>query len=459
MPDAAAVRTAPDRPGLDRDRACKLNGMVMSTTASNVEAMVGEIARAALAAARQLAAAPTRVKNAALRTLASRLDEAGTRTRLDEANARDLAAGAAAGLSPALLDRLRLTPARIAAMAEGVRQVADLPDPVGTELASHRHPQGFLIRKVRVPIGVIGIIYESRPNVTIDCAALCLKSGNACVLRGGSEAFHSNTALAELVAGALAAHGLPAAAATLVPTTERAALNALLRLDAYIHCIIPRGGEGLIRFVSEHARMPVIRHYKGVCNVYLDRATDPELAVRVTVNAKCQRPGVCNAAENLVVHRDLLDTVFPAVARALAAEDVELRVDAAAAAALDRAGGIPHVPATAADYDEEYLAKIIAVQTVDDLAAAIAFINTHGSAHSDAILTTDAAAARRFQNEVDSATVYWNVSTRFTDGFEFGLGAEIGISTDRLHARGPMGLAELTTYKYLIDGEGQVRGG
>ena len=410
-----------------------------------------------LRVSRQLAALSTERKNAALVRIAELLEAPQSQPLLLEANEKDLQAGASLGLSDALLDRLRLTPQRIHAMVEGTRQVAALPDPVGEVLESRVHKKGFRIDKVRVPIGVVGIVYESRPNVTIDCAVLCLKSGNATILRGGREAFHSNQALAKIIHKGLQETGLPEEAVQLIPTVDRYALTVLLKLDDCVHCLIPRGGEGLIRFVAENARMPVIKHYKGVCNVYLDKEADRQTAIRVTVNAKCQRPSVCNAAENLVVHEALLDRFFGDVAKALKDEGVELRVDEASARALDAYGGIPYSPATEEDYHTEYLDKIIAVKTVPDLRAAIDFVNHYGSGHSDAILTTDAEAARQFQTEVDAATVYWNVSTRFTDGFEFGLGAEIGISTDKLHARGPMGLNELTTYKYLIRGHGEIK--
>ncbi len=342
-------------------------------------------------------------------------------------------------------------------MAEGVRQVIALPDPVGEVLETTTRPNGIEIQKVRVPIGVIGIIYESRPNVTIDCAALCLKAGNASILRGGKEAIHSNTALAGLVTQALRETGLPEDAVQLVPTTDRGALTALLKRDDLIHCIIPRGGEGLIRFVAQNSTIPVIKHYKGVCSVYLDRAADPAMAEAIVINAKVQRPSVCNAAEKLLVHRDVAAVLLPRVGRALAERKVELRCDECAAAILTQAG-VATKPATASDWDEEYLDLIIAVKVVDSLDDAVTFINTHGSAHSDAIVSADEAAAERFLNGVDSATVFWNASTRFNDGFEFGFGAEIGISTDRLHARGPMGLRELCTYKYQIRGTGQIRG-
>lgn len=424
---------------------------------SEIEKSIQTIARDALAASHQLASVSTELKNAALLRIAELLEAPESLPLLMEANERDLQTGASLGLSDAMLDRLRLTPQRIKGMVEGTRQVAGLEDPVGAILERKTHKQGFEIEKVRVPIGVVGIIYESRPNVTIDCAVLCLKSGNATILRGGREAYHSNMALASIIQRAFIDTGLPEKAVQLIPTVDRFALNVLLKLDDYIHCLIPRGGEGLIRFVAENARMPVIKHYKGVCNIYLDAAAERQKAIKVSVNAKCQRPSVCNAAENLVVHKDVLESVFTDVAKALKEEGVQLRVDEPAAEILNAFGGIPFTMATEEDYDTEYLDKIIAVKTVDNLNEAIAFVNQYGSGHSDAILTEDADAAARFQTEVDSATVYWNVSTRFTDGFEFGLGAEIGISTDKLHARGPMGLNELTTYKYLIRGHGEIK--
>jgi glutamate-5-semialdehyde dehydrogenase len=358
-----------------------------------------------------------------------------------------------------MLERLTLNDARLHQMAEGVRQVAALPDPVGTELEKSARPNGLLIRKVRVPIGVIAIIYESRPNVTIDCAALCLKSGNASILRGGKEAFHSNLALAALIAEALAEAGLPRTAVQIVPTTDRAALETLLQLDELIHCVIPRGGETLIRFVAEHSTIPVIKHYKGVCFVYLDRAADPVMAEQIVVNAKVQRPSVCNAAEQLLVHRAVAADLLPRIGRALTAAHaggVELRCDEASAAILS-AAGLPHRTASAEDFRTEFLDYILAVRVVETLDEAIAVVNRDSSSHSDAIITRDEAAARRFQTEVDSATVYWNASTRFTDGFEFGLGAEIGISTDKFHARGPVGLEGLTSQKWIVLGEGEVR--
>jgi glutamate-5-semialdehyde dehydrogenase len=418
---------------------------------------VRQLAEAARAASLKLAVATTEAKNRALTALAEKIES--SIPALIAANARDLEAGRAAGLSAALLDRLTLNESRIRQMAQGVREIVALADPVGAELERTTRPNGLVIRKVRVPIGVIGIIYESRPNVTVDCAALCLKAGDATILRGGKEAFHSNTALAALISESLAVAGLPATAVQLIPTTDRAALNTLLKLNELVHCIIPRGGEALIRFVTENSSIPVIKHYKGVCFIYVDRAADLALAEPLLVNAKVQRPSACNAAEQLLVHRDIAATALPRLAKTLQTArtgGVELRCDAESAAIL-AAAGIATKPATAEDYRTEFLDYVLCVRVVDSLDAAIATINRDSSNHSDAIVTADESAARRFQGEVDSATVYWNASTRFTDGFEFGLGAEIGISTDRLHARGPMGLAELCSYKFVIDGTGQIR--
>ncbi|MCF3650356.1 glutamate-5-semialdehyde dehydrogenase [Synoicihabitans lomoniglobus] len=416
--------------------------------------LVTSIAQRARAASHVLATAPSEQKNAALAKLADLLPASAD--TIFAANQRDLDAAAANGLTPAQIDRLTLTPARLEQLAESVRQVAALPDPVGAALETRTRPNGLQIEKRRVPIGVIGIIYEARPNVTIDCAILCLKSGNASILRGGKEIFHTNTALAALVAEALAAADLPADAVQLIPTTDRAALNTLLKLDELIHCIIPRGGESLIRFVAQNSTIPVIKHYTGVCFVYLDEQADATIAESVTVNAKTQRPGVCNAAEQLLVHAAAAPKLLPRVATALIAAGVELRCDAASAAILTEAG-IAHTPATADDLKAEFLGLIMGVQLVDSLESAIATINRDSSGHSESIVTTDAAAAARFQAAIDSAAVFWNASTRFNDGFEFGFGAEIGISTDRLHARGPMGLPELCSYKYVVTGTGQIR--
>lgn len=414
------------------------------------------LARRARVASHALATASTAQKNAALEKLADLIDAATF--DLLETNQRDLLSPEAQALSPASRDRLELNEARLRKLAASVRQVATLPDPVGEVLDETTRPNGLQLKRVRVPIGVIGIVYESRPNVTIDCAVLCLKSGNAAILRGGKECFHTNTALAALVAQALADTGLPAEAVQLIPTTDRAALNTLLKLDQYIHCIIPRGGESLIRFVAENSTIPVIKHYTGVCFVYVDAAADLAMAEKIIVNAKTSRPGVCNAAEQLLVHRKVAETFLPAAARALvAAANVELRCDPASAAILAKAK-LAHTAATATDYRTEFLAQILAVRVVDSLDDAIATINRDSSGHTESIVTGDEKAAQKFLTAVDSAAVLWNASTRFNDGFEFGLGAEIGISTDRLHARGPMGLRELCTYKWIGTGTGQVRG-
>lgn len=422
---------------------------------SDLVQLVTDLARRARAASLALATATTERKNAALTRLAELLPE--SMDALLAANAQDLVVANENHLTGAQIDRITLNPKRIVQMAEGVCQVAALPDPVGEELERTVRPNGLEIRRIRVPIGVIGIIYEARPNVTIDCAALCLKSGNAAILRGGKEIFHTNQALAALVTAALAAADLPAEAVQLVPTTDRAALTTLLTLDTLVHCIIPRGGESLIRFVTENSTIPVIKHFKGVCFVYVDRDADPEMTEKIVINAKTQRPGVCNAAEQLLVHAEVAAGLLPRLARALLERKVELRCDPASAAILKQSN-LAHRAAAPEDFTAEFLDLIMAVRITPSLEDAIATINRDSSAHSDAIVTRDAAAARRFLGGVDSATVFWNASTRFNDGFEFGLGAEIGISTDRLHARGPMGLRELCSYKYVITGTGQVRG-
>ncbi|WP_415908244.1 glutamate-5-semialdehyde dehydrogenase [Oleiharenicola sp. Vm1] len=420
---------------------------------------IREMGRRARAAAAPLALASRADKDRALRAMADALLAA--RDEILAANAADLAAGERAGLSRALLDRLRLDEPRLAAMADGVRAVADLPDPVGRVQREWTHANGARFSRISVPIGVIGIIYESRPNVTSDAASLCLKAGNAVILRGGSESLRTNLAVAAALARGLAASGLPADAVQLVPVADREAVKHLVALDEFVNLIIPRGGRGLIEAVVASARVPVIKHYDGICALYVDAAADLAMAESIALNAKCQRPGVCNAIETLLVHRAVADKFLTAAGRALLERGVQLRVDAAARAALGPTLNSQHSTlistATAADFRTEFLDLILAVKVVDDLDAAIAHIEAHGSHHSDAIVTADAAAAEQFLNRVDSATVYWNASTRFTDGGEFGFGAEIGISTDRLHARGPMGLEELTTYKYVIRGDGQVR--
>jgi glutamate-5-semialdehyde dehydrogenase len=358
-------------------------------------------------------------------------------------------------LSPPMIERLKFTEERIAQMATGVRQVADLSDPIGEEIERMNPPRGFDLRKIRVPIGVIGIIYESRPNVTVDCAILCLKSGNASILRGGKEAFSSNTCLIEIIQSCLNKNEINSDAVQLIPTTDRNALNELLKQDQYIHCIIPRGGEGLIRFTVENSRIPVIKHYTGVCSVYIDENHDYDKAEKITLNSKCQRPSVCNAAENLLIHQNALSSL-PKLAQALHEQGVELRVDTSTKAALTGTG-IPMIDASDVDFGEEYNDLIISIAVVPDMKSAIELINTKGSAHTDTIVTENASNAQDFLNGVDSATVLHNASTRFSDGFEFGLGAEIGISTDRLQARGPMGLNELCTYKYIVHGKGEIR--
>ena len=406
--------------------------------------------RRARTAAYRLATLSSRKKNAILEAMADELE--ARRQQIIEANQQDMKAGREAGLSAALLDRLELTPARLDGMIRGIRNVAALKDPVGTRISRWIRPNGLEILKVRVPIGVIGIIYESRPNVTADAAVLCIKAGNAVILRGGSEAVHSNLAIAEALQAGGARQGLPEHAVQIVRSTDRRAVGELCRLDPYLDLIIPRGGEGLIRFVTENARVPVIKHYKGVCHVFVDESADQEMALRICENAKCQRPGVCNAMETLLVHRKIAGEFLPRVCDILRRRGVELRGDEQARAV------VPDMkPATEEDWYAEYLDLILAVRVVPDLAAAIDHINTYGSHHSDAIVTSSDQAARKFTTEVDSATVYVNASTRFTDGGEFGMGAEIGISTDKLHARGPMGLEELTTYKYVIHGNGQIR--
>ncbi|MBA3849140.1 MAG: glutamate-5-semialdehyde dehydrogenase [Opitutus sp.] len=421
---------------------------------SDLRATLHSLGARARAAARALALVPAAEKNRALHAVAGELHAA--EAAILAANAADVSAGRAAGSGAAMLDRLALDSARLAAMAEGVRAVAALPDPVGRTLREWTHPNGLRFAKVGVPIGVIGFIYESRPNVTVDAAALCLKSGNAVILRGGAESLGSNLALAAAVARGLARAGLPADAVQLVPTADREAVRHLCELGGFVDLLIPRGGRGLIETVVAHARMPVIKHYDGLCALYVDAAADLAMAERIALNAKCQRPGVCNAIETLLVHRAVAPQFLASAGRALRERGVQLRAAPRALALLG--GAQPGVAAAAEqDFRTEFLDLILAVKIVDSLDEAVAHIAEHGSRHSDAIVTGDAAAAEKFLATVDSAAVYWNASTRFTDGAEFGFGAEIGISTDRLHARGPMALEELTTYKYVARGAGQVR--
>lgn len=412
---------------------------------------MSRLGRDARAASRLLARAATAQKNRALLAAADALDAA--RAELSHANEQDLAAGRANGLEPAMLDRLALTPARIDDMIEGLRQVATLPDPIG-EIRDMRYvPSGIQIGKMRVPLGVVGIIYESRPNVTIDAASLCLKSGNATILRGGSEAIHSNQAIARCIQQGLAEAGLPAAAVQVVETTDRAAVGALISMPEYVDVIVPRGGKGLIERISREAKVPVIKHLDGICHVYIDVAADLDKAIRVADNAKTQRYAPCNTMETLLVHAGIAERVLPPLATIYREKGVELRGDAATRALLSA----DVLEATEEDWRTEYNAPILSIRIVDGLDAAIEHINTYGSQHTDAIITENFSDARRFLAEVDSASVMVNASTRFADGFEYGLGAEIGISTDKLHARGPVGLEGLTSEKYVVFGDGHVR--
>ncbi len=416
----------------------------------DLQEQIHDLGRRARAASRELARLDAPRKNAGLLAMAEEL--LASEGELLEANARDLAR--ATGLSSAMTDRLRLTPARIAGMAEGIRQVAALPDPVGETIREWSRPNGIRIAKVRVPIGVIGIIYESRPNVTSDAAVLCTKTGNATILRGGSESIDSNRAIAAALSRGAARAGLPADAILLVPTTDREAVTIMAGMDRYLDMIVPRGGHALIEAVVRAARMPVIKHYHGVCIAYVDKEADLDMAEAIVLNAKTQRPGVCNALETVLVHRDVALPFFEKARKAFREKGVEIRGDEAVCRIL----GGEAKPASEADWSTEYLDLILAARVVESDDEAIAHIEQYGSHHSDCIVTSNERTAEKFLNEVDSATVYWNASTRFTDGGEFGFGAEIGISTDKLHARGPMALEELTTYKYQIRGEGQIRG-
>jgi len=416
----------------------------------NLHETIRRLGDQALAAARDMVNLSTRGKNDILLAMADALDE--RRPLLKAANAEDVAAAQSGGLSAAMVDRLTLTDARIDAMVRGIREVAALPDPVGEIIWRRTRPNGLLIEKKRVPLGVVAIIFESRPNVTADAAVLCIKTSNAVILRGGKEAIRSNLAIADALQRGGAKAGLPAHAVQLIETTDRDAVRELVQMDDRVDVVIPRGGESLIRAVMEHARIPVLKHYKGVCHVFVDRSANLDEAIAIVENAKCQRPSACNAMETLLVHRDIAGTFLPMVAGLATRRKVELRGCEATRAIIPSA-----VPAPDTAWTTEYLDLIMSVRVVDDVAAAIRHINTYGSHHSDAIVTEDPNDAQRFLNEVDSAAVYVNASTRFTDGGEFGMGAEMGISTDKLHARGPMGLEELTTYKYAVTGNGQLR--
>jgi glutamate-5-semialdehyde dehydrogenase len=420
-----------------------------------------QLAKQAKTASRDLAKLAPADKNACLLAMASALEQNGP--AIQQANALDLETAARMGLSAAMLDRLKLDDKRIASMARGLREVAALPDPIGRVLDERVRPNGLKLRKVSTPIGVIVIIYESRPNVTADAASLCFKAGSATILRGGKEALNSNQAIARIMieAGSASLPAFPAHAIQVVPTTDREAIKELLALTQYVDLCMPRGGEGLIRAVAECSKVPVIKHYKGVCHVYVDAEADLTMAERIALNAKVQRPAVCNSMETLLVDAKIAKAFLPTIAQRLAEKNVQMRADPAAAAILASAHSCPKADirdATEADFFTEYNDYILNIRVVDGVRQAIDHINHYGSAHSDSIVTRNEARANQFLGEVDSAAVYWNASTRFTDGGEFGMGAEIGISTDKIGARGPMGLEELTSYKWLGIGTGQLRG-
>ncbi|MEE9448121.1 MAG: glutamate-5-semialdehyde dehydrogenase [Arenicellales bacterium] len=418
-----------------------------------ISAYMHTLGKAAKAAARVLSMASTQQKNAALISIADQLvlNEAA----LLDANAKDMKSGQDKQLDAALLERLALTSKSITQMAKGLRQIANLPDPIGEISDMNYRPSGIQVGKMRVPLGVIGIIYESRPNVTADAAALCLKSGNAVILRGGSEAIHSNLAIAQCIEKGLKNAGLPAACIQLVNTTDRAAVGELITLSSYVDIIIPRGGKGLIARVSKDATIPVIKHLDGICHVYIDEAADIDKAINVAYNAKARRYGICGAMESLLVHQAIAEQVLPELFAQYHAKGIELRVCARTQALLKDDDKL--VDASEQDWDTEYLAAILSVKIVDDLDSAIEHINHHGSHHTDSILSENIQAANRFMREVDSASVMLNTSTQFADGFEYGLGAEIGISTDKLHVRGPVGLEGLTCQKYIVIGDGHAR--
>jgi glutamate-5-semialdehyde dehydrogenase len=417
---------------------------------STIEQTITSMAKAARLAARAIGCCSAPQKNAALERMADGILRGAD--VIQEENRKDIEAARAAGLSAAMIDRLAIKDATLTAMAQGLREVAQLPDPVGSQGPAWIRPNGLQVARMRIPLGVIGIIYESRPNVTVDAAGLCLKAGNAAILRGGSEAFHSNAALAAVIARCLADSGLPAAAVQVIPVKEREAVKALLQQEEFIDLIIPRGGEELIRFVVSHSRIPVLKHYKGVCHVYVDADADLAMAEEVCFNAKVQRPGVCNAMETLLVHRAEAERFLPGMARRFAAAGVQLRGCEQTQRLVPGA-----VPAVEADWPAEYLDLILAVRVVASLEEAIAHISAYGSNHTEAIVTRDYDRARRFVREVDASVVLVNASTRFNDGSQLGLGAEIGISTSKLHAFGPMGLEELTTSKFVVFGSGQIR--
>ncbi|MEE2729521.1 MAG: glutamate-5-semialdehyde dehydrogenase [Pseudomonadota bacterium] len=415
----------------------------------DVTAYMAQVGQQARAASRAMAKAQTGAKNAALLAIADAIE--ANRAALTAANQIDLENGRSNGLEPAMLDRLELTPARIDTMIEGLHQVAALPDPVGAITDMNYRPSGIQVGKMRVPLGVIGIIYESRPNVTVEAASLCLKAGNATILRGGSEAINSNQAIARCIADGLEQAGLPQTAVQIVETTDRAAVGELITMPQYVDVIVPRGGKGLIERISNDARVPVIKHLDGICHVYIDAEADPEKAINIAVNAKTHRYGVCNAMETLLVHDTVADLILPKLAELYGEKGVELR-------GCDKTRRIIDcVAATEADWSTEYLAPILAIRVVDDIDQAIEHINTYSSQHTESIVTENYSLSRRFLTEVDSSSVMVNASTRFADGFEYGLGAEIGISTDKIHARGPVGLEGLTSQKYIVLGDGHIR--
>lgn len=422
----------------------------MSSQITDIPAYMADLGQRARAASRILAAASTGTKDAALLAIADDLEQ--QREPLSEANRRDLEAGAAKGLEPALLDRLELTPARIDGMLEGIRQIVSLTDPIGEIFDMKFRPSGIQVGRMRVPLGVVGIIYESRPNVTADAAALCLKSGNATVLRGGSEAFHSNQAIAASIQRGLQKAGLPADCVQVLATTDRAAVGAMITMPESIDVIIPRGGKGLIERISNDARVPVIKHLDGICHVYIDDQADTGKAFDIALNAKTQRYGTCNTLETLLVAEGIAEDILPMLAAAYAEHEVELRGCERCRQILDDC-----VTASDTDWDTEYLAPILSIRVVRDLDQAIEHINRHSSGHTESIVTENYTRARRFLTEVDSSSVMVNASTRFADGFEYGLGAEIGISTDKFHARGPVGLEGLTSVKFIVLGDGHIR--
>jgi glutamate-5-semialdehyde dehydrogenase len=422
---------------------------------TDLASYMAHVGVAARAASRAMAAAPTAAKDAALLALARRLRASGS--ALATANAKDIAAAQAAGLAAPMVDRLKLTPSVIETVAQGCEQLAAMPDPVGEITELKRRPSGINVGRMRVPLGVFGMIYESRPNVTIEAASLAIKSGNAAILRGGSEALHSNLALAREVQAALVEAGLPADAVQLIETTDREAVGKLITMPESVDVIIPRGGKGLIERISREAKVPVIKHLDGNCHVYVDAEVDLEMALKVTDNAKMQKVSPCNAAESLLVHEAQAVAFLPRLGAIFAAKGVELRCDPKAKAILAAVPGAKLVDATEADWSEEYLAAILSVKVVASLDEAMDHIARYGSHHTDAILTSNHANAMRFLREVDSASVMVNASTRFADGFEFGLGAEIGISTDKFHARGPVGLEGLTSLKWIVLGQGEIR--